>query len=98
MAAAYGFADGSQSSPEIRLANAIDRFGVRAVMGRDVLYAREYYAIRVAEDIVDGYKSREQTDNIAAWQSENQRLGNLLFEAQQIYERLNGNREHTDTN
>ena len=44
---------------EIALASYIDRFGVKAVTGKDTLSASEINRIIVSEKIVDAYKSRE---------------------------------------
>ena len=78
--AAYLHAAGGPLSPEIRLSQAIDRYGVAAVLGRPVLYMKEHYALKIAESIVNGYRSRERAENIAAWQNEHPDMGNLLAE------------------
>ena len=83
MSAAYTHAEGGRTSPEIRLAGQIERFGVLAVMGRTILFAREYYAIRAAEVIVSAYRSRAKSDNWAAWANEHPELSQILFDAQQ---------------
>ena len=62
----------------------IDRYGVTAIMGRPVLYAREVYAMRIAETIYRGYQQQQKTENIAAWHADNPELAQLLFEAQQL--------------
>jgi len=84
---AYAYAEGGALSPEIRLSEAIDRYGVMATLGRPVLYAHEYYAMRAAEAIVNGYRSRERAENWVAWQNEYPDMAKLLFEAERL---LNG--------
>ena len=84
-AAAYNYADGGKSSPEVRLLSYIDRFGVEAVMGRKVLYAHEMRRMIHAESIVRAYKERS-TANAADWVKDNPGMAKLLREAQRMAE------------
>lgn len=89
MSSAYAYAEGGSLSPEIRLAQAIDRYGIMAVLGRPVLYLHEYYAMKTAEGLVSGYLSRQRSQNWAAWQLEYPDMAKLLFDAERL---LNANR------
>lgn len=84
--AAWRHAAGGATSPEIRLSRAIERFGVVAVMGRPVLWAREANAIKTAEAIVNAYHARERSDNWAAWANQHPEMQALLVEAQKLAE------------
>ena len=87
MADAYRHASDSQfMSKEINLLRQIDRFGVEAILGRKQLYARELRLMTIAENIVLGYEAREKSDNWAAWAHDNERLSELLIEAQKLAE------------
>lgn len=86
--AAWLHAAGGGNSPEIRLSRAIDRYGVHAVMGRPVLWAREVNAIKMAEAIVNAYHARERSENWAAWANKHPEMQALLVEAQKLAEAL----------
>ena len=84
-AAAYRHADGGKHSPEIRLLQYIDRFGVEAVMGRKTLFAGEMRQMIHAENVVRAY--RERLDgNAAEWVKDNPEMNKLLYEAQKLME------------
>ena len=83
-AAAYRYADSGQYSPEMQLAGLIDRFGVAAVMGRPVLYAREIQRISIAEQVVRAYRSRQQSNDWAAWRRDNGELAKALDIAEKV--------------
>jgi len=70
-------------SSELRLINAIDRFGVLAILGRQ-LGAGEIKRMRVAENIVAAYRSRAQSKNWATWASENKDMSHLLLTAMEL--------------
>ena len=70
MAAAYAFADGGQMPNELRLLDQIDRFGVQAILGRQ-LGAKEITHMRAAENIVKYYRLRSQAKSWATWAKEN---------------------------
>ena len=84
-AAAYRYADGGNTSPEVRLLSYIDRFGVEAVMGRKTLYAGEMRRMIHAESIVRAYKERSRA-NAADWVKENPEMSDILREAQRMVE------------
>ena len=56
----------------------IDRFGVRAVTGKDVLPYGYILAMTVAENIVHAYISRKRSENWAKWAQDNPREDALL--------------------
>lgn len=86
-AAAYAYADSGGKSQEIRLLRYIDRFGVKAVMGRDTLTAREIRWMLHAEAISKAYFARSRQD-AAEWVKENPEMNVALREAQLLAEEL----------
>lgn len=87
-AAAYRHADGGNYSPEIRLLQYIDRFGVEAVMGRKTLSAGEMRRMIHAENIQRAYVKRNIAD-AAEWVKENPEMSELLRKAQLMVEAEN---------
>ena len=70
--AAYAYACGDGEQPrEIYILNCIDRFGVRAVLGRDVLGSKEIKLMAIAENIDRWYGERKRAENPAKWAEEN---------------------------
>lgn len=86
MAAAYRHAESGHYSPEIDLANRIDRYGVMATMGRPVLYAKEQRSLALAENVVRAYRERRAAASWATWAEENPGLNRLLTEAMKANE------------
>ena len=84
-AAAYIHASGGRYSPEIRLLQYIDRFGVEAVMGRKTLFAREMRRMIHAENLVKAYNERNRSD-APTWVKDNPEMNKLLYEAQRLAE------------
>ena len=56
----------------------IDRFGVRAVMGRDELAFHEIQEMLAAENAIDAYLSRKASGDWGKWAQENPRVDALL--------------------
>ena len=84
MAAAYAYADNSGPIPqELRLLNAIDRFGASEVLGRP-LGAGEIRRMRLAENVVAAYRSRQNSTNWATWAKENPDMNHLLITAMEL--------------
>ena len=83
---AYRYAQGAPDDddilppppPELALLAYIDRFGVRAILGRDVLRANEVLSMMIAENVVKAYLSRKASENWGKWASENPRYDDLL--------------------
>ena len=86
-AAAYAYADSGGKSPEIRLLRYIDRFGVKAVLGKDVLSFREMRRMLHAEAIARAYFSRSRQD-AAEWVKDNPEMNIALREAQLLAEEM----------
>jgi hypothetical protein len=84
MTAAYEHAAGGQYSFEIELLRKIDRFGVKAVLGRDVLFFNEMLRFTVAENVLIAFQNRERSDNWAAWANENPQAAELLSKAERL--------------
>ena len=78
IADAYRCAEGGGVSKEIILGQRIDRFGVKAVFGRDVMGANEMSRIIIAENIVAAYKDRKKSSNWVEWQINNPQMSELL--------------------
>jgi len=86
MVAAYGFAIGDGQKPgELKLLESIDRFGVKAVTGRELLGYGEISRMRYCELIVSLYKSREAAPNWAEWAGKNKAAARVLNEAERLY-------------
>ena len=82
--------EGKRPPPSKELANLsyIDRFGVKAVLGRDVLSYGEIQRMITAENIVRAYTSRKREENWAQWALENPHSDELLKD---IEKDLHGN-------
>ena len=83
IADAYKWAIGEGKSQEIQLAIRIDRFGVQAVLGRQ-LYAYEVNRIEYAEMVVKTYFGMKNTDNAAKFADEHQYGLELLQFAEKL--------------
>ena len=82
MTAAKRYAEGGGRSTEINLLNAIERFGVEAVMGRPVLYAKEIRRMVLAERVVRVIQTAAHAEDWAKWTREHPddaELYNLLM-------------------
>ena len=64
--------------------NMIDRFGVRAATGRDVLGYGEMTRMRHAEFIVKSYNAREASENWAEFAKQNPAASHALSEAERL--------------
>lgn len=85
IADAYLWVSGEGSIPkEIILATRIDRFGVKAILNRDFLYAYEVNRIELSEYIVKMYNARKNTKNAAEFAGENQYALELLSYAEKL--------------
>jgi hypothetical protein len=58
----------------------IDRFGVKAILGRDSFYFGELRRLIFAENIYKAYHARISSDNWAAWAEKNPVMAKILFE------------------
>lgn len=67
-------------SKELDLLAKIDRFGVRAVMGRNTLYYGETRRMILAENIYNAYHARRRSENWAEWAEKNPAMAKILFE------------------
>ena len=74
----------SRYSRELDLLRKIDRFGVRAILGRDTLYYGELRRMILAENIYNAYFSRKNSEKTgggwAAWSEKNPVMAKILFE------------------
>lgn len=82
-------AKGNRPPPTTELLNInyIDRFGVRAVFGRDVLSYKEAQSMVVAENIYSAYISRKEAmehGNVAEWATKNPIEARLLVEVEKL--------------
>ena len=60
----------------------IDRFGVRAVVGRDVLSFGEIQRLLVVENIYNAYVSRKSADDWAKWATDNPHAAKILADVE----------------
>jgi hypothetical protein len=75
-------ARGDGLSHEIETLGLIDRFGVEAILGRRQLYFGEVRRMRRAENIVNAYHARKNSDTWAKWASQNPEMEKILIEAE----------------
>lgn len=78
----FPFTGTRSHSRELETLYRIDRFGVKAVLGRDVLYWSETRRMIVAEKVYKAYHSRRQSGNWAEWSEKNPVLAKLLFDVE----------------
>jgi hypothetical protein len=84
MAEALAYAQGDGPQPdELRLANAITRFGVEAVTGKRILRPGLLRRITMAENVVAAFEIRAKAENWAAFGNQYPDLAELLFRAQE---------------
>ena len=79
---AYRHANDNRHSPEISMLASIDRFGLEAITGRRQFYFYEYNRLIVAENIVNAYRSRAESQNWSDWARKNPELAQLLASAE----------------
>lgn len=80
------YAIGRGHSQELNTLALIDRFGIEAILGRRQFYYGELRRMITAENIFNGFRSRAQAKNWAAWVKDNPSLADLLNEAEQLIE------------
>jgi hypothetical protein len=66
------------------LGQSIERFGVRAILGRDTLAAGEIMRINYCNNIETAFRSRARVENWAQWAQENKDLARVLNEAERL--------------
>ena len=71
---------------ELATGRAIERFGVKAVTGRDVLTCAEIRGIQTADVIVRLFQRRAESENWAEWTKKNPRDAEILEAAQKIWQ------------
>jgi hypothetical protein len=71
-------------SPEIETLRLIDRFGIEAVTGRRQFYYGELRRMVHAENIVNAYNSRKQSENWAEWVHKYPQAAEMLAEAEKL--------------
>jgi hypothetical protein len=85
-AAAYGYAAGDSQKPaDLTILENIDRFGVKAITGRDVLNYGQIARMRYCENVVKAFQARERAPDWVAWVKDNPNVASLLNEAERIY-------------
>lgn len=89
--------DGSRPKPRaLQILDAIDRFGVKAVLGRDVLSNKEIVEMTISEYVRKAYISRDAYRNEdnkvdwAEWASKHQYLSRYLNLAILAADKLDG--------
>lgn len=84
-AAAYNAAAGDGRPPSIAiLGQSVERFGARAVLGRDTLSAGEIMRMNYCKNVEFAYHSRARADNWAQWAKDNPDLAHVLGEAERL--------------
>ena len=90
MAEAYAVADAEANpqaykdiphySRELDLLSKIDRFGLKAILGRDTFYHGELRHMIFAENIHTAYHARRNASSWAEWAERNPVMSKILFE------------------
>lgn len=79
---AEGAPDESENHPplpyDLAIIGYIDRFGVKAVLGRDVLAYREIQRMLTSEHVYTAYISRQMSKNWEKWAKDNPKADELL--------------------
>lgn len=70
----------SHYSRELDILAKIDRFGVKAILGRDTLYYGEIRSMIIAENIYGAYLARANSNNWVEWAEKNPVMAKILFE------------------
>ena len=86
---AYGHASEGLHSREIEKLRRIERFGLKAITGRDIFLFHEYICLITADNIVSSYESRARSANWAEWAQSNPRMAGILAEATKLYAACN---------
>ena len=69
---------------ETVLLEMINRYGTRAVLGRDVLRASEIIRMNYCQNITAAYQARSQTEGWIEWIKRNPELAKALKDAEKI--------------
>ncbi len=79
MGRAYAFAEGDTPMPaEVELSNAVQKYGALSIYGRP-LTAKEIGHINIAENVVNAYQNRAQSNkDMAEWAENNKESADLL--------------------
>ncbi len=81
--AAFRYAgSGEHPPPGLATLSYIDRFGVKAVLGKDVLSYGEIQRMLTEENIVKAFSSRKASGDWAKWAQENPQDEKLLTQAE----------------
>jgi len=81
---AYLSASEGQHSPELDRLNAIDRFGVEAIMHRPILYFGEIRKMIYAENVALAYRSRKASENHGKWAHDHPQLEKIIINAEML--------------
>lgn len=65
---------------ELDLLAKIDRFGIKAILGRDVFYYGELRRLILAENIRDAYRARAKSENWVTWSTSNPIMAKILVD------------------
>lgn len=84
MVAAYLNAESGQYCKELDVLAKVDRFGLKAIYGRDTFYYGELRRLIVAENVHYAYTMRKNSTEWDKLQAAQPELMNLLFEAEKL--------------
>jgi hypothetical protein len=62
----------------------IDRFGVRSVLGRDILSAGEIRRMIAVENIIRAHQSRKASDDWVKWTKDNPAYAAILHDVESV--------------
>jgi len=80
VAHALDFARGARKDAPgpYRLMSAIEQFGVRAVLGREVVFYGETRQMMLVTNIINAWQARKRSGNFATWADANPHAHDLL--------------------
>lgn len=87
MVDAFKLAEGGDQnarSKELEKLHLIDRFGVKAVTGRDILGYKEMRFMYAAENIYNAKIANMNSDNWAEWARRNKQVAELLAKVEKM--------------
>lgn len=83
----YAFCIGDAPIPaELITYRAVEKFGVKAVFGKDTLTPSEITGMRIADTLQRIYAQREANKNVAEWTQEHPKEHEFLEAARRIWQ------------
>jgi hypothetical protein len=89
MARAYAYCENDEPIPGCVLTGrAIEKYGVESVTGEKIIRVRLHRDITMANNVINSYESRKQSDDWVKWVTENPDMNSLLEQARHEWQML----------